>query len=392
MIDIPELVSEIIHFVPKIDLLTKTKLINKTFNSQTNYELSKRLSPWEKSFKDFTSLRPMTSQWSFSSFNRYYIDYKTGLYFHLTIIHNGSNSTYTIEMSHLFGLEKSINLYSVSSPNYYQFYLTEIPGRLSKSGCDVKLMIFQKAPNDGISIDYTNLNNIVKTWFDCDIPRQLLFLMCYQKSFWEKNQVYQKYLGFNTFRLSEEFEDDYDFSHHFCHRIENDQAFVLFGVPNHLRLYRSNGNEIKEYCDIPYEYNVRSSQAINFINAPVVGILTRSNQNEVRMLLFDFKKAKIVYHFRLFESIRTYDCSYLLFYQNQPILVIISMDAFYIISESKNEMIPFVRSLNDLVYFDESICFVFIKNRYNQISKSINVIRLLDLMFHSNPQIDEKIK
>jgi hypothetical protein len=235
MIDIPELISHVLHFVTKIDLLTNTKRVNKTFQNLTDHELSKRVTTWETTLNDFTSLQPQISRWSFSALNRYHIDHETGLFFHLSIEKSWSSQyVLEIEMSHVFLPEKSINLYSITSSTYYQFYLTEIPERLSKTGNKVKLMMFQLNATSGISIDYSNINNITKTMFDSDIPRQLFCCLLFKSPYWAKeNQVYQKYLNFDTYQVSEQFVNDYEYSTYFHYCFDKEEyLFSLVYLAN----------------------------------------------------------------------------------------------------------------------------------------------------------------
>jgi hypothetical protein len=130
-----------------------------------------------------------------------------------------------------------------------------------------------------------------------------------------------------------------------------------------------------------HNYSICSSRVVTFSGTSTfVGIFCKNRDETFNLLLLDLKNFRIVGKLNVSDQIRTHSSSHLLFHKNQPLLVVISATVLFVVSKTGTKQILLTQKTpHDLVYFDESIGFVFLKNLYNKIIQSINVIKLLDI-------------
>lgn len=374
---IPDILLHIFHYVDKLSLITKIKLISKDFHALANYQLIKYSTKWEITFAKFNNLRTLrSSQFSQSMASRYIIDYDLGLIFYLSIDRiTDASFNFNIDMSHIFNLKQSLNIYSTNSDYYSEYYLAEIPSIFSKDNKTVKFVIFGIFQCHQIALDYSDLNEIKTIHLDSSINRLPILVF----SNMEILEPLAKYIKteLNDLPWRDEILSDVH-KNFYLRSVMSQDYFMFFSLPHGIVINQIDQFLNKTRNELLCSYPIWTKDIVVFKNnTNFVGI--RYNHSIKLLNLRTHTFYSEFYEVPIdFDPNRAF---YLITHKGKIRLVLIS-NMLYILKPhaTKHVTIPLEKtSTTTIKYFDDRLGIVFVKDIFNGTTlRSIDVIRVIN--------------
>lgn len=373
--EIPELLLQIFHFVDKLSLLKNVALVSREFYNCSNYEFNKHSTFSNKVYYDFKTL-PFSSKFSTRILSPHKLDYETGLLFYLSRgnTHDG-DIEFTIEMSHILQLNKSIHISATISDGYSDFFLAEIPSVLTKNQKKVKVVILTLSNNKEVVVDYTNLNDIKKHCFDNSFHQIELIPFSTQTTL-------QEYFNLDIKNLSWHHEIITDYWDYFYIKSLSspNELFLLFSLPEGIISFEIDKNLNKKKQTMETSFQIWPGDVIMFKNnSQFVGI-----RNHDQLLIFDVRKFQFEFEFNGMES--NYFSNpefYLIQHNNNYVTLLFSRGSLVLIGPKNKKRVQLKElKLTTIALFDESLGFIFIKHTLsNKILRAINVWNIINNEF-----------
>lgn len=313
---IPDILLNIFHFIDKLTLITKIKLVSKDLKTLSQYELTyNRKTKWEQTYENFTQLKQLENK-SLKNYGfpniKFLMDYSSG-----TIVVWLIGDKHVIYLTHFFDTSKFCTI--VETEKIESINLVEIPHYKSKSGKQERLLNINYSDKSFV-INYTNFN---------EIHNMKLISPSMKDLFWKLYTIGLRYedtcdnyknesVSSQVVKCMQWASDTEVYVIHFSRELK---LFVVY-LFSHMKLIKRTSIQWESYFNRGIIKIVRNSKIHILIN------------DDTFFYLFDLRLCTITMTYKCDLLFRIRRAPFLILNESQPILISFGVDGIFLYRDS----------------------------------------------------------